>query len=42
MEILSLNKADAESVYSILTDWLKTKNVYTVSQAYITNSRYLE
>ena len=27
MEILGFNKADAESIYSVLTDWLKTKNV---------------
>ena len=27
MEILSLNKADAESIFSVLIDWLKTKNV---------------
>ena len=27
MEILGLNKADTESIYSVLIDWLKTKNV---------------
>ena len=27
MEILGLNKADAESIYSVLIGWLKTKNV---------------
>ena len=27
MEILGLKKADAESIYSVLIDWLKTKNV---------------
>ena len=27
MEILSLKKADAESIYSVLNDWLKMKNV---------------
>ena len=27
MEILHLKKADAESIYLILIDWLKTKNV---------------
>ena len=27
MEILGLNKADAESIFSVLIDWLKMKNV---------------
>ena len=27
MEILSLNKVDAESIYSVLIDWLKIKSV---------------
>ena len=27
MEIVRLKKADAESIYSVLIDWLKTKNV---------------
>ena len=27
MEILSLNRADAESFFSVLIDWFKTKNV---------------
>ena len=27
MEIFSLKKADGESIYSVLIDWLKTKNV---------------
>ena len=38
MKILALKKADAESIYSVLINWLKTKNVATVSQACITNS----
>ena len=41
MEILRLKKADTESIYSILIDWLKTKSVQ-VSQACTTNSRCLE
>ena len=28
MEILGLKKADAESIYSVLIDWLKTKNIH--------------
>ena len=27
MEILGLNKADAESIYSVLINWLNTKNI---------------
>ena len=27
MEILGLKKGDAESIYSVLIDWLKTNNV---------------
>ena len=27
MEILSLKKGDAESIYLVLIDWLKTNNV---------------
>ena len=27
MEILSLKKGDAESIYSVLIDWCKTNNV---------------
>ena len=42
IKILGLKKADAESIYSVLIDWLKMKNVATVSQACSTNSRCLE
>ena len=37
IEIFGLKKADAESIYSVLINWLNTKNIATVSQACTTN-----